>query len=159
MKSGKVSEVSVESGWLDHSSCEYVVSVISWQQALFWVKPPVFMTRAVQELKHRDVRQEGGKLREYREMWVFPEFYLLSYCAGGIWGFFFFFFRFWPYMRACRILIPWPGLKPTPLQWKSRVLTTGLPGKSQEFFFLNNCLDITNLNGHSLLFQSPLLWL
>jgi hypothetical protein len=32
------------------------------------MKPPVFMTRAVQELKDRDVRQEGGKLREYIEM-------------------------------------------------------------------------------------------
>ena len=46
------------------------------------------MTRAVQELKDRDVRQEEGKLREYIEMWVFPMFCLLSYCAGGTSEFF-----------------------------------------------------------------------
>ena len=27
------------------------------------------------------------------------------------------------------ILVPWPGIKPAPLQWKHRVSTTGDPGK------------------------------
>ena len=39
-----------------------------------------------------------------------------------------FFFFFCP--SACRILVPRPGIKPCPLQWKHGVLTTGLPGKS-----------------------------
>ena len=32
--------------------------------------------------------------------------------------------------QALRILVAWPGIKPMPLQWKHRVLTTGPPGKS-----------------------------
>ena len=28
-------------------------------------------------------------------------------------------------------LVPQPGIEPTPLQWKPRVLTAGLPGKSR----------------------------
>ena len=28
-------------------------------------------------------------------------------------------------------LVPWPGIKPGPLHWERRVLTTGPPGKSQ----------------------------
>ena len=32
--------------------------------------------------------------------------------------------------EAQGILIPQPGIDPRPLQWKFRVLTTGLPGKS-----------------------------
>ena len=35
---------------------------------------------------------------------------------------------------VCGILIPWPGLKPSPLHWKHRVLATGLPGKSLDHF-------------------------
>ena len=38
-----------------------------------------------------------------------------------------FFFLFWPCPTACGIL-----LNPCPLQWKCKVLTTRLPGKSQE---------------------------
>ena len=30
---------------------------------------------------------------------------------------------------ACRILVPPPGIKPTPLHWKCRALITGPPGK------------------------------
>ena len=39
---------------------------------------------------------------------------------------------FWPCRKACRILVPWPGTGLGPWQWKPRVLTTGLPEKSQE---------------------------
>ena len=38
-------------------------------------------------------------------------------------------FYFWLCCVACRILVPWPGIKPLPLHWERRVLTTGLPGK------------------------------
>lgn len=31
---------------------------------------------------------------------------------------------------ACAILVPYQGLNPSPLQWKLRILTTGLPVKS-----------------------------
>ena len=33
---------------------------------------------------------------------------------------------------ACRILVPWPGIEPGPWQWKRQVLTTKLPGNSQD---------------------------
>ena len=35
---------------------------------------------------------------------------------------------------VCGILVPWPGLKPSPLHWMHRVLATGLPGKSLDHF-------------------------
>ena len=41
-----------------------------------------------------------------------------------------FFFFSWLCHRAFRILVPWPGIKPRPQQWKCWVLTTGLPGNS-----------------------------
>ena len=47
--------------------------------------------------------------------------------------FFFLFFR--PRRAACGILVPQPGIKPMPLQWKRVVLTTGPPGKSLHFIF------------------------
>ena len=57
-----------------------------------------------------------------------------------------FLFLLFMYLLAasCRILVYWPGIKLCPLLWKHRVLTTGLPGKSQLlflfFFFLErNC--------------------
>ena len=39
---------------------------------------------------------------------------------------------FWQCLKACRILVPWPGTGLGPWQWKPRVLTTGLLEKSQE---------------------------
>lgn len=39
----------------------------------------------------------------------------------------------------CRILVPWPGVEPTCLQWKSKVWTTGPPRKSETCF--NTTLD------------------
>ena len=39
-------------------------------------------------------------------------------------------FYFWSCCVACRILVPWPGIKPMPLHWEWSVLTTGLPEKS-----------------------------
>ena len=43
---------------------------------------------------------------------------------------FVFFLTFWLHPTACGILVPWPGIKPTPSTLEGRVLTTGLPGKS-----------------------------
>ena len=50
----------------------------------------------------------------------------------------FFFFHFWPHLEACGILVPWPGMKPLPLQWKCSVLTTEPPGKSPDIFSLKD---------------------
>ena len=36
---------------------------------------------------------------------------------------------------ACGVLVPRPGIEPTPLYWKHGVLTTGLPEKSMGFIF------------------------
>ena len=46
---------------------------------------------------------------------------------------------FWPHYAACGAFFPWLGIKPLPLCWKFGILTTALPGKSQEaliFFFI-----------------------
>ena len=44
-------------------------------------------------------------------------------------------FVFWPRHVARGILVPRPGIKPVPLRWKCRVLTTGPPGKSCDYGF------------------------
>lgn len=38
---------------------------------------------------------------------------------------------FWPCPAACEVLALQPGIKPHLLQWEHRVLTSGLPAKSQ----------------------------
>ena len=45
------------------------------------------------------------------------------------------FFGHTAHHRACGILAPRPGIKPTPLHWKRGVLTTGPPGKSLDPLF------------------------
>ena len=44
----------------------------------------------------------------------------------------FFFLSFYPCYLACRILIPQPGVS---LPWEHRVLTSGLPEKSNDDHF------------------------
>ena len=34
----------------------------------------------------------------------------------------------WSYLMACELLVPWPGIEPSPQQWERWVLTTGPPG-------------------------------
>ena len=41
---------------------------------------------------------------------------------------------FWPYYTASRILVPQPGIKPRPWQWKCLVLTTGSSGNPSPGF-------------------------
>ena len=50
-------------------------------------------------------------------------------------GLFIFFFFFFFGHKACRILIPWPGIKPATLAWQGKVLTTGLPGSPIHWCF------------------------
>ena len=50
--------------------------------------------------------------------------------------FFFFIFFFWPGCMACGILVPDQGSNPRPLLWKHRILTTGPPGKSWFWLYL-----------------------
>ena len=40
----------------------------------------------------------------------------------------FLFFPPWPHPEACKILVPWPGIRPPAQQWKCWVLTTGPQG-------------------------------
>ena len=49
--------------------------------------------------------------------------------------FFIFFFFFWPGHPCGMQDLPQPRVKPVPLNWEHRVLTTGLPGKSLSWFF------------------------
>ena len=51
-----------------------------------------------------------------------------------------FFLFFYPCYLACRILIPQPGMS---LHWEHRVLTTGLPEKSNDDHFINEELKHT----------------
>ena len=44
--------------------------------------------------------------------------------------------------KACGILVPQPGMEPTPPTLESKVLTTGLPGKSRDDGF---CVVIEEL--------------
>ena len=55
----------------------------------------------------------------------------LEFCGG----FFLFvlFIHFWLHCTACSILVPQAAIKPCPLQWKYRVLITGLLENSLEF--------------------------
>ena len=45
----------------------------------------------------------------------------------------FYILAFWP--QACGILVPRPGIKPTAPTLEGEVLTTGHPGKSQDFIY------------------------
>ena len=58
-----------------------------------------------------------------------------------------FFFFFWPHCGACGILVPRPGIGPTPSHWKLRVLNTGPPGKSPHFCVLDSSTQLGILLG------------
>ena len=51
--------------------------------------------------------------------------------------------------KVCSISTPWPGIKSATLQWKLRVLTTGLPGKPLSLNIIKslNIKDTSNLTG------------
>ena len=45
---------------------------------------------------------------------------------------------FWFFgLKACGMLIPWPGIKPTPPGLEGKVLTTGLLVKSTKYLIIN----------------------
>ena len=59
-----------------------------------------------------------------------------------------YYYYFWPYHKACRISVPYLGIKLMPLHWKHVILTTGLPGKSHvvmSFLFLIFVISIFSL--------------
>ena len=45
-------------------------------------------------------------------------------------------FFFLQHCKACSILVPWPGIKPTPQKWKHQILSSGPPGNSLLSTFL-----------------------
>ena len=70
-----------------------------------------------------------------REVFL-PLLFALRICQEAIWVWkFLFSFAFWPCHAACGIFLPNQGWNQCPLQRLHRVLTTGLTGKSQGFFF------------------------
>ena len=75
--------------------------------------------------------------------------------------FYLFMFVFWPHHTACRILVPWPGIKPMlpspPPHWQLRVLTTGPPAKSSFclFKYLSSLCPVSTV--HIVRFQNHLL--
>ena len=52
----------------------------------------------------------------------------------------------WLWLSACRILVPGPGVEPTLLLWKHRVLTTGQLGNSPVTIMLIFCINTNNFN-------------
>ena len=54
----------------------------------------------------------------------------LIFGNGCIFKNYFIIFIFWPCHSTCRILVPQPEIKPTPLHWEHGVLATTPPGKS-----------------------------
>ena len=69
---------------------------------------------------------------EVTSLSLFSAFYVFDFSSE----FFFFFFCLIP----CGILVPQPGIEPTPLLWKHEILTTGRPGKSHSFIILSPML-------------------
>ena len=63
--------------------------------------------------------------------------------VSGCNGFYLF---IWLWLSACRILVPWPGVEPTLLLWKHRVLTTGQLGNSPVIIMLIFCINTNNFN-------------
>ena len=64
---------------------------------------------------------------------------------------------FWDFLgpEACGIIVPSPGLEPTPSALESKVLTTGLPGKSHGRHclkcwesYIRHCLFLCSIYRH-----------
>ena len=57
---------------------------------------------------------------------------------------------FWFFgLEACRILAPWPGIKPCPLHWKWSLIpwtTSEVPVRSSFLVFINSNLSTSNLS-------------
>ena len=64
-----------------------------------------------------------------REM-IIKDLCAIFFCIYYLFLFFFLNFHFLLQCGTCRILVPWPEIKPAPLQLKCRILTSGLPRKS-----------------------------
>ena len=52
-------------------------------------------------------------------------------------------------------LVPWPGIKPQPLNWKHQVLITGPPGKSWNLFTKNRQVSSLPRPFHALVHLNP----
>ena len=74
--------------------------------------------------------------------------------VSGCNGFYLF---IWLWLSSCRILVPWPGVEPTLLLWKHRVLTTGQLGNSPVIIMLIFCINTNNFNVLGFFFFSFLL--
>ena len=87
------------------------------------------------------------KLLLFYSSWIFISFFFFLIVKEIFFNYWIFFS--WPHPVACGILILWPGIQPNAepvLQWKCRILTTGLPGKfpSQHFFDLHFVSSLLN---------------
>ena len=72
-------------------------------------------------------------------LWLILSFNVQSFKSS-----FFFFFAIQP---VGSYLVPWPGIKPVPLQWKRRVLTTALPEKSSKLeILMKPSLSVSSLS-------------
>ena len=63
------------------------------------------------------------------------------------------------HLTALGVLIPMSGIKPTaPLHWKHQFLTTGLPGKTPDSFYLT-CIFLSSGNFQDLFFVPRYSWI
>ena len=69
----------------------------------------------------------GEQIKVMKERW--RHIYLI-FGNRRIFKNYFIIFIFWPCHSPCRILVPQPEIKPTPLHWEHGVLATTPPGKS-----------------------------
>ena len=77
-------------------------------------------------------REMAKKSQHFNDYFKYP----LKYSFFFFSFYFFFFSLFWLFCAAWGILIPQPGIKPAPLQWKHSTLTTGRSEKSLLFLFI-----------------------
>ena len=106
-------------GWSSLPCSEPPAALRSRNAELFY---PLLGKECLQLIRHL----AGRLLMQLRANMLFPsvQTHLLS------------FFSFWLCCEACGILVPQSGIEPMPLQWKHRVLTTGLLGNSLLSVFL-----------------------
>ena len=82
----------------------------------------------------------GCKMAGGNGEWLVMDKSVVKWCRENRWQNTVFFF-FWLHLPACGILVPRPGIEPTPSELKHGVLTTGPPGKSwQNTFQRDWCL-------------------
>ena len=87
--------------------------------------------------------QVGNLGTSWPRQWKFSWFFASTSRTDGHWHWYhysLFFLSVWLWCPACGILVPWPGIEPTPLSVEVQSPNTGLPGNSQDDYSKCHCL-------------------